>query len=207
MFGSIFAKIIFCVYFCLNKEKMKRFFTSLTAAAVLVAALASCGISYSGSSSSASSSPSSSSTTQITRQNEEQLQVTTRVLKALSARDLRITVNQAYSSTGQAIALGSGYEIRIHDGQIDSRLPFYGSSTRASVSGDVSIVFEKAPMRDYSEDNSKALNGKFVRTFRADGADGEYTLTLTVWDNARTESTCQNPDRTQMRYAGELLLD
>lgn len=185
---------------------MKQFIRSLTAAVLLATALTSCGMAYS----SASSTPSSSSqsgTTQITRQNQEQLQVTTRVLKVLSSGDLRIAVNQAYSSTGQMITLGSGYEIRIQNGQIESRLPFYGSSTRASVGGDVSIVFEKAPMRDYTEDNSKALSGKFVRTFRAAGTDGDYAVSLTVWDNAKVEITCQNPDRSLMRYAGELLID
>lgn len=184
---------------------MKRVFTLSIAAAVLLSALVSCGMTYS--SGSPSSSSSSSSSTQISRQSQDQVQVTTRVLRALSARDLRISVNQAFSSTGQAISLPSGYEILIHDGQIDSRLPFYGSSTRANLGGDVSIVFEKAQLRDYSEDNSKALAGKYVRTFRATGADGEYAVTVTVWDNARAEVTCQSPDRTQMRYAGELLLD
>ena len=177
------------------------------AATVLMAALSSCGITYSGSGSTSSPSSSNSGVTQVSRQNQEQLEVTTRVLKALSAGNLRIAVTQAYSSTGQMVSLGSGYEIRIQDGQIESRLPFYGTSTRANLGGDVSIVFEKARMRDYAEDNSKALAGKYVRTFRANGADGDYAVSLTVWDNAKAEITCQNPDRSLMRYAGELLFD
>ena len=174
---------------------------TLTAAVLLVTALTSCGMAYSSASSTPSSSSSSSQTgtTQISRQNQEQLQVTTRVL--------RVAVKQAYSSSGQMVPLNNGYEIRIQDGKIESRLPFYGSSTRASLGEDVSIVFDKAPMRDYNEDNSKSMSGKFVRTFRAAGADGDYAVSLTVWDNAKVDITCQNSDRSLMRYEGELLID
>ena len=188
---------------------MKQMIRTLTAAVLLVTALTSCGMAYSSASSTPSSSSSSSQTgtTQISRQNQEQLQVTTRVLRALSSGDLRIAVKQAYSSTGPMVPLNNGYEIRIQDGKIESRLPFYGSSTRASLGGDVSIVFDKAPMRDYTEDNSKSMSGKFVRTFRAAGADGDYAVSLTVWDNAKVDITCQNSDRSLMRYEGELLID
>ena len=76
---------------------MKQMIRTLTAAVLLVTALTSCGMAYSSASSTPSSSSSSSQTgtTQISRQNQEQLQVTTRVLRALSSGDLRIAVKQA----------------------------------------------------------------------------------------------------------------
>lgn len=128
------------------------------------------------------------------------------VKKALEDKSLTIEVNSIHPSGHATIISSDGYKLRIEDGKVNARLPYFGRSDVALISGvdETGIAFEDCAI-DIKEDYSKSKKGKYSWKFSALSGSENIDVTITFWDNGGAEISCICARRSPISYSGELI--
>ena len=132
-------------------------------------------------------------------------QVEAAVINAVKTGTFGVEMTRARTSDG-AFSNATGYRIKVVDGKISGRLPYYGRGNMTSaygVEGDNAIVFDESPI-EMKIDDSKASKGRYLLSFEAKSGSSNCKVRITIWTNRNVKVTCFPYDRSQMDYDGFL---
>lgn len=130
------------------------------------------------------------------------------IKKAFTDMEICVMVTQIIPQSGSAISSTDGYKIRIHDGKVTCRLPFFGSVNTTTI-GDIdqSIVFEETPMQNIQRAMDEK-GGEFVISFEARNSAGRMTkVAMDIFDNGVVRMSCDANGTSHMGYTGEVVIE
>lgn len=128
-----------------------------------------------------------------------------KVIEAIEKGAFEINTQRARSYLGRTYQIPE-YRLRILDGKVRARLPFFGRGSGMSaygVEGDSSIIFDDEFV-NIRVDDSKAGKGKYELSFTTTSGSGSCDVDITIWTNGSVQMTCKPYNRSVMFYSGTL---
>lgn len=124
------------------------------------------------------------------------------ITKALNNGEFNFEVTRIYPTKGGPRTSFDGYTLKVKDGVVNTRLPFFGESTLVTYGStdEISITLKDAPVRITKEQDKK----DWVLKFEGSNERETYQFLLTIFDNGNADLSVFSNNRSTMRYSGEL---
>lgn len=140
----------------------------------------------------------------VTAGNSEEIKENQKKVKAsIEKLDLKIVVSTIMPNVGPTIPTSDGYYLKIHDGVVNTYLPFFGESHSSVMYGadDTGIKVEDAET-DIKVDKGK--KGKKTLRFNAKSGNDTWSFIVDIWPEGQANISCTCATKTGMNFIGEV---
>ena len=127
-----------------------------------------------------------------------------KVVKALTERNYKISVDRMYMSRGGSKSVSYGYSVEVRNDSLISYLPYFGRAYSVPYGGGKGLNFSER-IGSYSEFMEK--NGKRHIEIGLKNEEDTYLYTIEVFDNGKSSIDVQSRQRERISYSGDVVFD
>ena len=115
--------------------------------------------------------------------------------------DFTIDISRMYPVRGTSKPVSS-YSVKVHDGMLESYLPYIGQVWHVPYGGGHGLIF-KAAIGTYTVSQDKKDAYEVRLTVKTD--EDEHVYMFTIFDNGRTSLDVQSGNRERVSYSGQMV--